>query len=202
IALLTMAIGNITALSQTSIKRMLAYSSVAHAGYALLGLLAGTAEGLSATMNYLLIYTCMNMGAFAVLVLMADRGQRRENLDDYRGLAKNNPLLAMLMLLFMFSLTGLPPTAGFIGKFYLLQAALRAGYTGTVIAAVIFSAISAFFYLRVVRLMYMETPEVEFKPAFSPGISSVLALTMAGVMGLGLMPGMVLHWASRALLGQ
>jgi len=106
------------------------------------------------------------------------------------------------MLLFMFSLTGLPPTAGFIGKFYLLQAALRAGYTGTVIAAVIFSAISAFFYLRVVRLMYMEAPEEEYRIAYSPGLTTALALTMTGVMGLGLLPGTVLTWASRALLGQ
>ncbi|NPA95055.1 MAG: NADH-quinone oxidoreductase subunit N, partial [Thermodesulfobacteria bacterium] len=148
-AFLTMAIGNITALCQTSIKRMLAYSSIAHAGYALIGFLPGTPEGVSATMNYLFIYLFMNMGAFAVIILLQYKGLVGEALDDYKGLAKSHPLAAGLMLVFMFSLTGIPPTAGFIGKFNLFLAALHAGYTWIVIFAVLFSAISAYFYLRV-----------------------------------------------------
>ncbi len=202
LALLTMAVGNITALVQTSIKRMLAYSAIAHAGYSLLGVLAGTADGLSATMSYLLIYGFMNMGAFAILVLLSSRGAHHESLDDYRGLAKNHPLAAVLMLIFMFSLTGIPPTAGFIGKFYLLRAALGAGYTGTVIGAVIFSAISAYFYLRVVRNMYMSEPEGELDFSYSPGISAVLGLALLGVVGLGLLPGTIIGRAASALLGQ
>lgn len=202
LALLTMAVGNITALSQTSIKRMLAYSAIAHAGYALLGIMAGTPAGLSATMNYLLFYGFMNMGAFAILILLSSSGAHHESLDDYRGLAKNHPLAAVLMLIFMFSLTGIPPTAGFIGKFYLLKAALEAGFTGTVIGAVIFSTISAWYYLRVVRYMYMSDPTGELEFSYSPGISAVLGLALLGVVGLGLFPGSILGRAASALLGQ
>ncbi len=202
LALLTMAIGNITALSQTSIKRMLAYSAVAHAGYSLLGVLSGTAEGLSATMTYLLTYGFMNMGAFAILVLLAGPGNRRESLEDYKGLAKTNPMAAFLMLIFMFSLTGIPPTAGFVGKFYLLKAALGAGYTMTVIGLVVFSSISAFFYLRVVRYMYMSDPQEEISLDFTPGISAVLGIALLGVLGIGLLPGSVIGQAATALLGQ
>jgi NADH-quinone oxidoreductase subunit N len=202
IALLTMAIGNITALTQTSIKRMLAYSSIAHAGYALLGVLSGTAAGLSATMNYLLIYAFMNMGTFAILILMCDSDNRRESLDDYKGLAKNNPLAAALMLIFLFSLTGIPPTAGFVGKFYLLKEALAAGYTGTVIGAIFFSAISAYFYLRVVRFMYMCDPEEEVSVRYSPGMAAAICIAFIGVIGLGIMPETILDWAASSLLGQ
>ncbi len=200
LAIITMAIGNITALSQTNIKRMLAYSSVAHAGYALIGILAGTAEGLSATMNYLLIYGFMNMGTFAILILMSANGKRRESLEDYKGLAKNNPLAAALMLIFMFSLTGIPPTAGFIGKFYLLKAGIHAGYNGVVISAVIFSSISAFFYLRVVRYMYMEEAEEETTFTFTPGLTAAITLALIGVIGLGIIPGSIVGIASKTLI--
>lgn len=202
LAILTMAVGNITALAQTSIKRMLAYSAIAHAGYALLGIMCGTPEGLSATMNYLLFYGFMNMGAFAILILCSSPGAHHESLEDYRGLARTSPLAAAMMLVFMFSLTGIPPTAGFIGKFYLLKAALAAGFTNTVILAVIFSAISAFFYLRVVRYMYMSDPEETQVIKFSPGISTVLGMALLGVIGFGLFPGSVIGWAAGALLGQ
>ena len=202
LAILTMAVGNITALAQTSIKRMLAYSAIAHAGYALLGIMSGTAEGLSATMNYLLFYGFMNMGAFAILILCSSPGVHHESLNDYRGLAKTNPMAAAMMLIFMFSLTGIPPTAGFIGKFYLLKAALAAGFTYTVLLAVIFSAISAFFYLRVVRYMYMSDPEETQVLSYSPGISTVLGMALLGVIGFGLFPGSVIGRAAGALLGQ
>ncbi len=202
LAILTMGIGNITALAQTSIKRMLAYSAIAHAGYCLLGVLSGTAEGMSATMTYLFIYGFMNMGAFAILILLSSSGARHESLDDYRGLAKSHPLAAILMLLFMFSLAGIPPTAGFIGKFYLLKSALAAGYTMTVIMAVIFSAISAYFYLRVVRYMYMSEPKQELSFEYTPGISAVLGLALLGVIGLGLFPGSLIGQAASTLLGQ
>ncbi len=200
IALLSMGIGNIVALSQTNVKRMLAYSSIAHVGYALLGLLAGTAEGNSATMSYLLIYGFMNMGAFGVLILLCSSDNRREDLSDYKGLAKTNPMAAFLMLIFMFSLTGIPPTAGFIGKFYLLKSALAAGYTYTVLLAVVFSAISAYFYLRLVRYMYMEDPQEEFVATYSPGLTVALGISAIGVLWLGILPGSVLGWASHALL--
>ena len=199
LALLTMAVGNITALCQHSLKRMLAYSAIAHAGYALLGLLAGTAEGMAATMSYLSIYIFMNMGAFAVLMLLAAPGHAHESLEDCKGLADRDPMAAALMLIFLFSLTGIPPTAGFIGKFYLLKSALAAGYTLTVVGAVLFSAISAYFYLRVVRYIYMSEPQHSQALPYSPGMIAALAICLLGVVGLGLFPGTLLDWATRAL---
>jgi len=198
LALLTMAVGNITALCQQSLKRMLAYSSIAHAGYALLGLLAGTAEGLAATMTYLVIYLFMNLGAFAILMLLAAPGEPRESLDDCQGLATRHPLAAALMLVFLFSLTGIPPTGGFIGKFYLLKAAFAAGYPLTVVGAVLFSAISAYFYLRVVRIMYMGEPQEVARLSFSPGMAAALGFCLLGVLGLGFFPGLLLDWTMAA----
>ena len=200
IALLTMATGNILAISQTSIKRMLAYSSIAHVGYALLGILAGNNEGVSAIMNYMLIYAFMNMGAFAIIIMLSNKERRGEQLKDYRGLAQTNPVAAALMLVFMFSLTGIPPTAGFIGKFYLLMAAMNAGYTGTVIAAVILSAVSAYYYLRVVCYMYMYDPEEGPVVTMSPGLTTALMIAVIGVIGLGVAPGWLLEMAGHSLL--
>jgi NADH-quinone oxidoreductase subunit N len=201
LALLSMAVGNITALAQTNIKRMLAYSSIAHAGYALLGILAGTAEGLSATMNYLLIYALMSLGAFAVIVHLGSRNGRGERLEDYKGLAHTNPMAALAMLLFMFSLTGIPPTAGFIGKFYLLIAVMDAGYPAVALGAVLFSAISAYYYLRLVRYMYMHEVEPAPRLVFSFGVAAALCFSALGVIGMGVVPGTILAWAGQAVLG-
>jgi len=200
-ALLTMGIGNIAAIAQKSIKRMLAYSAIAHAGYALLGILAGNSEGLSATMNYLFIYAFMNMGAFAILILLCDSNRRGEHLDDYRGLSKTNPLAAVMMLVFLFSLAGLPPTPGFIAKFYLLVAAVHAGYILTVIAAMIFSVVSAFYYLRIVRYMYFEEPVDETTVSMSPAMTAALALAMVGMIGMAIFPSFILNFAGNALIG-
>ncbi|MGE4559982.1 MAG: NADH-quinone oxidoreductase subunit N [Desulfobulbus sp.] len=201
LAVLTMAVGNITALSQRSLKRMLAYSSIAHAGYALLGLLAGTTEGMAATMTYLMVYLFMNLGAFAILMALARPGTDCESLEACKGLAARNPLAAALMLVFLFSLTGIPPTGGFIGKFYLLKSAFAAGYTLTVIAAVLFSAISAYFYLRVVRYMYMDDPGEEVAVVLVPGMKVALGLCFLGVLGLGFFPGTLVNWTVSALTG-
>ena len=203
LAVLTMAVGNITALCQRSLKRMLAYSAIAHAGYALLGLLAGSAEGMAATMTYLFIYLFMNTGAFAVLMLLSRADGGGEALDDCRGLATRSPMVAALMLVYLFSLTGIPPTAGFVGKFFLLKAAFTAGYTTTVVLAVIFSAISAYFYLRVVRYMYMSEPQQEGAGPIccSPGMLAALTLCLLGVIGLGLFPGPLLGWTTWILQG-
>ena len=202
LAALSMTLGNVGAIRQTSLKRMLAYSAVAHAGYALLGLLAGSAEGMAATMTYLFIYLFMNTGAFAVLMLLA-RADGGEALDDCRGLATRSPLVAALMLVYLFSLTGIPPTAGFVGKFFLLKAAFTAGYTTTVVLAVLFSAISAYFYLRVVRYMYMSEPQQEGAGPLrcSPGMLAALTLCLLGVIGLGLFPGPLLGWTTWILQG-
>src|SRR5208283_724046 len=189
VAILTMAAGNILALVQTNIKRMLAYSSIAHAGYMLLGIIAGTLEGRQAMMTYMLIYAFMNMGAFAV-VIMLDKG---EEIKDYNGLAKSNPLVAALMLVFMFSLTGIPPTAGFVGKFNIFMAAIKAGYAWLVVIAVIFSAVSAYYYLRIVMNMYMKEATGE-EPVIHTSTSLGLALLISVVMvfAIGIIPSIVI----------
>jgi len=198
IAVLTMAVGNIIALSQTNIKRMLAYSSIAHAGYMLLGIIAGTPSGLSSVLNYMFIYAFMNIGAFAVVIMLRTEGFAGEDISDYEGLGKTHPTAAALMLVFMFSLTGIPPMAGFMGKFYLFMSAINAGYTWLVIVAVLFSAISAYFYLRIVMLMYMREPKEVIQLNTSPGIGLALALTVSAVIFIGVLPSAVMDLARTA----
>ena len=188
ISILTMAVGNIIALSQTNIKRMLAYSSIAHAGYVLLGIIAGTSDGMASVLNYLFIYAFMNIGAFAVVIMLRSDGFKGDDISDYEGLAKTHPLAAALMLVFMFSLTGIPPTAGFMGKFYLFMSAISAGYTWLAVTAVIFSAISAYFYLRIVMYMYMKEPKTAVQLSVSPGIALALAITVIAVLVIGVLP--------------
>jgi NADH-quinone oxidoreductase subunit N len=201
VSILTMAVGNIVALSQTNIKRMLAYSSIAHAGYALLGIIAANNEGLAAMMTYLMIYAFMNVGAFAVIIMLRSEGFKGESIYDYEGLSKTHPLAALLMLIFMFSLTGIPPTAGFIGKLYLFMSAVNAGYTWLVVVAVIFSAISAYFYLRIVMYMYMREPKetVALTTSFSNGIA--LGITAVAVLFIGVLPSSLLELAKAAIQG-
>ena len=201
ISILTMAVGNIVALSQTNIKRMLAYSSIAHAGYALLGIITANNEGLASTMNYLMIYAFMNIGAFAVIIMLRSEGFKGDSIYDYEGLAKTHPLAAMLMLIFMFSLTGIPPTAGFIGKLYIFISAINAGYTWLVVVAVIFSAISAYFYLRIIMYMYMREPKatVSLTTSFSNGVA--LAVTTVAVLVIGVFPTALVEFARAALKG-
>lgn len=201
IAILTIVVGNIAALSQTNIKRMLAYSSIAHAGYVLLGIIAGTSDGIASVLNYLLIYAFMNLGAFAVVIMLRSEGFKGDNIRDYEGLAKTHPLAAALMLVFMFSLTGIPPTAGFMGKFYIFMSAIDAGYTWLVIIAVIFSVISAYFYLRIVMYMYMKEPEETVQLTTSPAIKLALAITVAAVIIIGVLPSALINFARAAVNG-
>jgi NADH-quinone oxidoreductase subunit N len=201
IAILTMAVGNILALSQTNIKRMLAYSSIAHAGYALIGIIVGGSEGIASMMNYLFIYTFMNIGAFTVVIMLRSGECKGDEIADYQGLAKTHPLASALMLIFMFSLTGIPPTAGFIGKFYLFMAAVNAGYTWLALVAVIFSAISAYFYLRIVMYMYMRDPKVELTLSTSVTTGLTLAVTVLAVLLIGIVPSNVISMARTAVLG-
>jgi len=196
LSILTMAVGNIIAIQQQNIKRMLAYSSIAHAGYALIGVIAGGPEGLSSMMNYLLIYTFMNIGAFSIVILLKSEQFQGEDIGDYKGLAKSHPLAAALMLVFMFSLTGIPPTAGFIGKFYIFKAAISAGYTWLAVVALLFSVISAYFYLRIVMYMYMHEPKGEpFKLSGSPSLGLALIVTVAMVIFIGIYPSPFLAFA-------
>ena len=201
LAVLTMAVGSIIALSQTNIKRMLAYSSIAHAGYMLLGIIAGTPGGLASTMNYLFIYAFMNIGAFAVVIMLRSEGFRGEDISDYKGLARSHPLASAMMLIFMFSLTGIPPTAGFIGKFYVFMELINAGYVPLVIIAVVFSVISAFFYLRIVMYMYMKEPKEEVTLTTSASMSFTLAVTALIVIILGIFPSYLLDFVRFSIFG-
>ncbi len=200
IAILTMAVGNILAIAQTNIKRMLAYSSIAHAGYALIGIIAGGENGIASMMSYLFIYAFMNLGAFAVVIMLRTEGFKGEAISDYEGLAKSQPLTSALMLVFMFSLTGIPPTAGFVGKFYLFMAAVDAGYTWLALVAVIFSAISAYFYLRIVMYMYMREPRTEIALSTSASTNLALAVTVLAVLIIGVLPSGVIELARAAVM--
>ncbi|MBI4474273.1 MAG: NADH-quinone oxidoreductase subunit N [Acidobacteria bacterium] len=188
---LSIVVGSVIALSQTDMKRLLAYSSIAHAGYALLGLIAGTGEGATATMTYAFFYVFMTLGAFGVVIALGDRG---ENLDGYQGLAAQRPGMALLMLLFLMSLTGIPPTAGFAAKFVVILSAVRAGYVGLAVLAVACSVVSAFFYMRVAVFMYMSEPQEPAPSRLSPAVFAALAV--AGLVTLigGVSPGALTAW--------
>lgn len=188
ISILTMAVGTVMAIVQTNIKRMLAYSSIAHAGYILIAIAVGGNEAMNAMKVYLLIYTFMNLGAFGIVILL-DKG---ENISDYNGLSKSHPYAAALMLVFMFSLAGIPPTAGFIGKFYIFMAAINAGYTWLVAIAVIFSAISAYFYLRIIMNMYMKPLGETVGITPSLGLAAALFICAVMIFVIGLAPSVVL----------
>ncbi len=201
LSILSMAVGNIVALAQTNIKRMLAYSSIAHAGYALIGIIAANTDGIASMMNYLMIYAFMNMGAFAVVIMLRTEGFKGDNITDYEGLAKTHPFLAALMLIFMFSLTGIPPTAGFIGKLYVFMSAIEAGYTWLVLVAVVFSVISAYFYLRIVMYMYMREPKVEVATSKSGTLGVALGVAAVMVLAIGVYPKCLVELARAALSG-
>jgi len=200
LAVASMTVGNVIALAQRNIKRMLAYSSIAHAGYALVGVVAGDRYGDGAVLFYLVAYALMTVGAFAVVTAMA--GDREEGLDyaDAAGLAQRDPLLAATMTVFMVSLTGIPPTLGFVGKFYLFASAVYAGWAWLAIAGVINSAISAYYYLGVVVAMYMREPigESRLRPR-AIGVTTVLVATVVGLLALGLAPGRLLQLVGFAL---
>jgi len=208
----TLVLGNVVAIVQTNIKRMLAYSSIAHAGYALIGVVvAGHPDaetsvrtlGLSSVMLYLAVYAFMTLGAFAVVAMVRKQGVEGDEIEDFAGLSKRHPVAALLMLVFMVSLAGIPPTAGFIGKFYLFMAAIKAGLTWLAIVAVVLTAISAYFYLRVVMVMYMREPQSvgpAARFATSPAIAVVLACALAGVVLLGLFPNVLVSLSSQSVL--
>jgi len=201
LAVLTMAVGNIMALSQTNIKRMLAYSSIAHAGYALVGLAAGGPEGVASVMLYVCIYALMNMGAFGVVIMLRKAGERGEEISDYAGLGKTNKTVAFLMLIFMFSLTGIPPMAGFVGKFFIFKSAVEAGLVWLAVAGVLFSAISAYFYLRVIMVMYMHEPKETIELTTSPSLALALAISVTAVLVIGVYPTDLLNFARASIAG-
>ena len=207
ICIATLILGNVVAIVQSNIKRMLAYSSIAHAGYALIGLVVADVAGTAGVLLYLALYAFMTLGAFAVVSMLRKGGLEGDEISDFTGLAKRNKWAALLMLLFMVSLTGIPPTAGFIAKFYIFMAAVNAHMTWLAVLAVIFAAVSAYFYLHVIMVMYMREPGgVSGSPghgvriAVSPAITVVLAIAALGVVLLGLFPNPIVKAAQSAIL--
>ncbi|MBI5561053.1 MAG: NADH-quinone oxidoreductase subunit N [Deltaproteobacteria bacterium] len=198
VAVLSLVYGNIVAIAQKNIKRMLAYSSIGHVGYALLGLVAGGTEGASSVMYYMAVYAFMNLGAFSIIIMMRKGEQKGEMIEDYTGLAKTRGGMALLMLIFMFSLAGLPPTAGFIGKFYIFMALIHKGMVGLAVIAVLMSAVGAYFYIRIVMLMYMKDPVNPVETASSRGLYYALAIAAAGTILLGVYPGYFIKLAQMA----
>jgi NADH-quinone oxidoreductase subunit N len=200
LAALTMTVGNVIGLYQNNIKRMLAYSSIAHAGYVLVGFTAGNPEGIAGILFYMLTYAFMNIGAFAIVILIGKKGEKNVEVKDYAGLAYKHPLLAASMAIFLLSLAGLPPTAGFVGKFYLFSSAIKGGYLWLAIIGVLNSVVSVYYYLRVTIFMYMKRPEEEFDwLIITPPIVLSLSLAVIGVIVPGVVPGYILSLAQSAL---
>jgi NADH-quinone oxidoreductase subunit N len=199
-AVLTMLVGNIAALTQTNIKRMLAYSSIAHAGYLLVGLTASNLAGARGVLFYLLAYAFMNLGALTVVQLVGSRDERSVAIEDYAGLSQRSPGLALMLSVFLVSLAGIPLTAGFTGKLFLFAAAIQSGMYWLVVIAVIASAIGIYYYLRILVLMYMREPGAAEGPVGLPGLAQVvLAIMVLGTLWLGILPGRVLNWAGAAV---
>lgn len=189
LAVLSMAVGNVVAIAQTNIKRMLAYSTISHIGFILLGILAGTKSGFAASMFYTITYALMALGGFGVILLLTRRGFEAEELNDFRGLASRSPWFAFVMLLLMFSMAGVPPTVGFFAKLSVLQAVIEVDFVWLAIAAVMFSVVGVFYYLRVVKLMYFDEAEQTAPISQRSDMRLVLSLNGLVILALGIFPG-------------
>ena len=187
-AVLSLAIGNLAAIMQTNLKRMLAYSTISHMGFLLLGVLSGTIDGYGAAMFYVVVYVLMTLGAFGIILLLSRDGFEAENLDDYKGLNQRSPWYAFLMLLLMFSMAGIPPTVGFYAKLSVLQAVVQIGWWWVAVIAVVFSLIGAFYYLRIVKLMYFDAPQDNAPVMASGDVRALLSVNGLAVLVLGIAP--------------
>jgi len=202
LSLLTMTVGNVVAIAQSNIKRMLAYSSIAHIGYLLIGFVAGRELGISAILLYTLVYALMTLGAFAMVILLCVGEVKGERIDDFTGLAQRSPMAAAAMLIFLLSLAGVPPTAGFVGKLYLFGAAIEGGYIWLAVIAVINSAISLFYYMKVVVAMYMrDLPPQGLTLSSSRPLRLALLVTLIGTIAIGIYPGPFLDLARASVAG-
>ncbi len=201
-ALLSMTIGNFAALAQTNVKRMLAYSSVAHAGYVLVALTARSQIGTSAAMFYLAAYCLMNIGAFAVVIHIAGKGERHVKITDLAGLGKRQPVTAAMLTIFVLSFIGVPLTGGFFGKFYIFRAALHSDLVWLTVLGLLNSAVGAYYYLRLLVVMYFDEPgEVANNIApLTPGLRAALILPAIGTIVLGVLPGAILNFAQNSTL--
>lgn len=187
-ALLSIAIGNITAIAQSNIKRMLAYSTISHMGFLLLGFLAGNENGYSAAMFYVMVYVLTTLAGFGMVLLLSRAGFEADQISDFKGLNRRSPWAAFLMLLVMISMAGVPPTVGFYAKLSVLQAALQAGYLWLVVAAVLLSVVGAFYYLRIVKLMYFDEPDDPQPIQAHADMRILLSVNALAILALGILP--------------
>jgi len=202
LSLLTMTVGNVVAIAQSNIKRMLAYSSIAHIGYLLIGVVAGRELGISATLLYTVVYALMTLGAFAMVILLCVGEVKGERIDDFTGLAQRSPMAAAAMLILLLSLAGVPPTAGFVGKLYLFGAAIERGYVLLALVAVVNSAISLFYYMKVAVAMYMrDLPPAGLALSPSRPLRVALFVTVVGTLAIGIYPGPFLDLAKSSIAG-
>ncbi len=199
VSVLSMAIGNVVAIAQTNLKRMLAYSTISHVGFILLGILAGTSEGYQAALYYTITYVIMSVGGFGMIILLSRRGFEADSLADFKGLNARSPWFAAVMLMLMFSMAGVPPFVGFWAKLAVIQAVLDVGYLWLAIVAVVLSVIGAYYYLRVVKLMYFDEPREIVALQGSGALKLVLSLNGLAVLLLGVFPGLLLALCARVL---
>jgi NADH-quinone oxidoreductase subunit N len=188
-AVASLAIGNLAAIAQTNLKRMLAYSSISHMGFLLLGLLSANNDGYASAMFYVVVYVMMNLGTFGMILLLSRGGFEAENLDDFKGLNQRSPWYAFVMLMLMFSMAGVPPAVGFYAKLSVLSAVIDAGYLWLAVGAVVFSLIGAFYYLRIVKLMYFDEPLDRSPIAPRAGMRWILSANGIAMLALGILPG-------------
>ncbi|HEX3881613.1 MAG TPA: NADH-quinone oxidoreductase subunit NuoN [Stellaceae bacterium] len=201
----SMVLGAVAAIAQTNIKRLMAYSSIGHVGYALIGLAAGTQDGIRGVLVYMAIYLFMNAGTFAVILCMKQRGRMVEGINDLAGLSRSQPGLALALGIFMFAMAGIPPTAGFFSKLYIFLAAIDAHLTGLAIIGVLASVVGAFYYLRIVKVMYFDEPQGAFDRPISPELKGVLLVTAIVVLFFILLPDPLVggaQIAAKSLFGQ
>ncbi|KQO70034.1 NADH-quinone oxidoreductase subunit NuoN [Methylobacterium sp. Leaf88] len=197
VAIASMALGSFAAIGQRSLKRLMAYSSIGNVGYALVGLAAGSQEGISGVVVYMIIYLAMTLGAFAVLLSLRRGGRMFESVDDLAGLSRTHPVMAFCLAAMMFSLAGIPPLAGFFAKYYVFLAAIKSGLVALAIIGVVTSVVGAFYYLRLVKVMYFDEPVAAYEP-MPPGARIVLALASLVVVLLGIVPGPIVGAAGAA----
>ena len=199
LAVLSMAIGNVVAIAQTNLKRMLAYSTISHVGFILLGILAGTSAGYEASLYYTIVYVIMAIGGFGMIILLSRAGFESDALDDFKGLNARSPWFAAVMLMLMFSMAGVPPFVGFWAKLAVIQAVLGVGQTWLAIVAVAFSVIGAYYYLRIVKLMYFDEPSETAALEGSMALRFVLSVNGLAVLVLGMFPGLLLALCATAI---
>ncbi len=200
-AVLSIILGNITAIAQTNLKRMLAYSTISHVGFVLFGLMSASINGFASALFYIASYVIMTLAGFGIILLLSRKGFEAEHLDDLKGLNQRSPWYAFLMLIVMFSMAGVPPTLGFYAKFTVLQAALQAGFLWLVVFAVLMAVIGAFYYLRVIKLMYFDEP-LDHHPIQAPlDMRAVLSVNAGALLVIGLMPQGLMSLCVYAVLG-